>query len=565
MKRRLLCLLMAAVMLFSLSACTGSRKEQEEPVTPETEKNGKVVILFTSDIHCAVTSGFGLDGVMQIRQTLESQGYTTLLVDNGDALQGGPIGTLSKGESVVGLMNAMNYDAAVPGNHEFDYGVDQFMKLAGMARYPFISCNFMKDGETVFADHIVVEAAGIRIGFVGVTTPCTFVSCRPEYFQNEAGEFIYSFLQDETGETVYDAVQKAADAARAEGADYVYVLGHLGNLSVCEPWTYVDIISNTRGIDAVLDGHSHDTDQVVMKNIDGEDVIRSACGTQLQCVGYSFIDPEKGIEKTGLWSWPNSETPRELLAVENTMTEVLDKAMEEFSEIQSTVIATTSVDLTIYDPVQKDSGGNPIRIVRRAETNLGDLVTDAVVAATGADIGLYNAGGIRADIKKGDITYADLMKVFPFGNTIVCVEATGQQVLDALEWGARGLPNDSGGFLQVSGISFEIDMGIASGCIADENGMCIGFSGERRVRGVMVGGEKLDLQKVYTVAANDYVLFSNGDGITCFDGCDVVIEQGKLDNQMLIEYISEVLGGDVGIQYADPYGHGRITVVNSAE
>jgi len=586
--RKILALLLAAALLLPLAACgdkgnaaepdpapetpdavipapdeaadeDGTGKENSDPA-PEEQKNGDVVILFTSDVHCGIDQGFGYAGLQRIRDTLESRGYTTILVDDGDAVQGDAIGTLSRGEAIIELMNAARYDLAIPGNHEFDYGMEQFLKLADMAQFPYISCNFNREGELIFAPYVIKEAAGMRIAFVGVTTPQTLSSSTPRYFQNDDGEFIYGFLQDDSGQAVYDAVQRAVDSARAEGADYVYVVGHMGLGEVFSPWSYADLIEHTSGIDVFLDGHSHDTEQVVMKNKDGENVARSACGTRLKCIGYSYITAEGGIGDTGVWSWPNDVGAPELLGIDNEMNDLVLAAREKLEAQLEVAVAESGVDLTIYDPNVTDASGHHIRMVRRAETNLGDLCADAILTASGADVALVNGGGIRADIGKGDVTYGDIITVFPFGNELCVVEATGQQILDALEWSANAVPGEFGGFLQVAGMSYEIDVSIPSGCVVDSENMLVGIEGERRVKNVMIGGEPLDPEKTYTVASTDYVLLSSGDGHTAFSGAALLQDRVKLDNQLLIDYIVNTLGGTVGSEYADPYGQGRIVI-----
>ena len=546
-----------AVMLLALLLAVGGQAFAEDA---EAEKNGEVIILYTSDIHCGVDENFGLVGLRQIRQVLEDQGYTTLLVDNGDSVQGEPIGTLSKGETIINLMNDMNYDAAIPGNHDFDYGMDQFFALVDEANFPFVCCNFTKDGERVFDPYLIKEVCGIKIAFVGITTPKTISESTPRNFQDENGSFIYGFMQDETGEAVYEAVQKAVDDARAEGADYVYALGHLGLAETDRPWTYADVIANTSGIDVFLDGHSHDTEQVVMKNKDGEDVPRSAVGTKMNCIGHSRITAD-GIQETGIWSWPNDNTAPDLFNIVNEMTDEIRKAEEALNKSLEKVVAHTNVDLTIFDPEAVDNSGNPIRMVRRAETNLGDLCADAYRSQSGADIGIINGGAVRASIGKGDITYGDILNVHPFGNMMSVVEVTGQQILDALEWSSRMIPDECGAFLQVSGLSYEIHTGVPNSCKEDENGMCVSIGDQRRVQNVMVGDQPLDPAKNYTVAAIDYILRNHGDGQTAFDGATVLQDSVKLDNQLLIDYITGTLGGDVGDGYAEPTGQGRIMIV----
>ena len=535
---------------------------QEGDKDQEAEKNGDIMILYTSDIHCGVTKGFGLAGLSQIRDSLEAQGYTTILVDDGDAIQGETLGVISKGKMMTELMNAMHYDVAIPGNHEFDYGLDRFLELTDKAEVPYISCNFNKEGKLVFEPYRIVEAAGKKIAFVGITTPQSLSSANPVYFQNGQGEYIYGFMQDESGEALYKAVQDAVDDAREEGADYVYVMGHLGLEEECRPWTYADVISNTTGIDVVLDGHSHDTEQVVMKNREGEEVVRSACGTKLTAIGYSHISAEDGIVDTNIWTWNNQIPAPELLDIRNDMRGIVDAKLAAISESMKEVVGRTEVDLKIYDPVAKYDSGSPVRMIRITETNLGDLVADAYRTRMGAQIGFAGGGALRAEVLRGDITYGNLLNVIPYGNEICVIELTGQQILDALEWSARTLPGESGGFQQVSGISFEIDLSVESGCKADEKGMYKGIEGSRRVKNVKVGDRPIDPAEKYSVAGIDFLLLNKGDGYSMFDGARVLTSGGITDVQVLIEYITEDLNGTVGKDYEDPFGQGRITILD---
>ena len=519
-----------------------------------------IMILFTSDVHCRLNEGFGFTGLDQIRTNLSRQGYEVLLVDNGDFIQGAPIGSVTKGESIVDLMNDMHYDVVIPGNHEFDYGLDQFFHLVDKADFPVISCNFNKEGKLVFPPYLMKEVSGLKIAFVGVTTPESLTSAAPKYFQNDKGEYIYGFMQDKTGQKLYDAVQTAVDAARKEGADYVYLMGHMGNNSLSIPWTYADVISHTKGIDVFLDGHSHDSDQVVMKNKEGKEVVRSACGTGLENIGYSHISPEKGILKTGIWTWKNTESAPSLFGLHSKIDKKLNEEMAEVKEALSEAVGETAFDLLVDDPVEMYSEGVPLLRARLAETNLGDFCADAYRDQGGADIAVMNGGGIRANIPAGTITYESLIKVQPYNNSLVVVEATGQQILDALEWGCRKLPDSSGSFLQVSGLTYEIDTSIDSGCIEDESLKFAGVKGPRRVRNVKVGTEPLDPEKKYTVASSDYILLNQGDGHTAFEGATILEEGKKQDLQLFTDYIRDTLGGKVSDDYADPYGQGRIVI-----
>ena len=555
MKKRALALILLVVMMLSLAVVPAYAEENDKDL----------VILYTSDIHCGISQGWGYAGLYAVKENL-ARNYNVLLVDDGDAIQGEPIGTMTKGNAIIDIMNAVGYDVAIPGNHEFDYGVEHFLELTKKANFPYISCNFNKDGELLFQPWLIKEVGGMKIGFVGVTTPDTLRSSTPTYFMDDNGNYVYGFFQDSTGEGLYNAVQKAVDEVRAAGADYVIVMGHLGNELEVSPWMYSEVIANVSGIDALLDGHSHDTDQVVMKDKDGKDVVRSACGTKLADIGVLHITRDGKISSE-LYAWGSSSSLPELLGIENLASEAVYEGAAELNEKLAEVVAVADVDLVFYDPEATTDDGKPIRIIRRSETNLGDLCADAYRDQSGADIAFVNGGGIRVPIAKGDITLNDILKVHPFGNNLTVIEISGQQVLDALEWSVHSLPGEFGGFNHVSGLTYEVDTTIESPCVQDANGFFdhVDEGMERRVRNVMVGGEALDPAKTYTLASVDYQLLNHGDGYTMYDGAPVLQNAVKLDNQVLIDYITDTLGGHVGAGYEEPYGQGRLVAVNSAE
>ena len=524
-----------------------------------------IVILFTSDIHCGVDQGWGYAGLYAVKQNL-SNSYNVLLVDDGDAIQGEAIGTMTKGEAIVEIMNTVGYDVAIPGNHEFDYGMPRFLELVKeKAKYPYISCNFNKGGELVLDPWIMKEAGGIKIAFVGATTPDTLRSSTPKYFKDENDQFIYGFMQDETGEKLYSAIQKAVDEARAAGADYVVLMGHLGNEEECIPWRYNDVISHCSGIDILLDGHSHDTDIVTMKDKDGKDVVRAACGTKLAEIGVVHITRDGKISAEH-YHWVSSVSLPELLGIDNAAAEAVVKATADLKEKLAEVVAVSNVDLITHDPVAKTDDGKAVRVIRRAETNLGDLCADAYLDQSGeADIAFMNGGGIRVPLNKGNITLGDILKVHPYGNSLTVIEVTGQQVLDALEWSVHALPGEFGGFNHVAGMTFEYDSTIESPCVTDETNVMfdhIDETKERRVRNVLIKGVPLDPKATYKLAAIDYQLLDEGDGYTMYKGARIVQDRVKLDNQVLIDYITDTLGGVIADGYTEPYGQGRIVSVN---
>ena len=561
--KKLLGLLLALAMLLT---CFGAFAEEQ---TAGLQQD--VVVLFTSDVHCGFDN-WGYVGLAAVRDYLAKSNHV-LLVDNGDAIQGEPVATMTEGEAIIDIMNAVGYDSMTIGNHEFDYGMDRFLELAQKSNTPYISCNFTYNGELVFDPYVIKEFDGVKIAFVGVTTPETFVSSTPAYFQDENGNFIYGFCEGNDGQDLYDAVQAAVDAARAEGAEYVFLQAHLGIEDTCAPWQSTDVIAHTTGIDVVLDGHSHsvidpsepventDLDMGDVLNANGEKVMLIACGTKLDYIGAVTISAADGSLSGKLYAWEFDDSAADVFGLTGYVADAMAEATADLDEALSTVVAHSDVGLYIYDPEQTD-----VRLVRRQETNLGDLCADAYRdQAGGADVAFVNGGGIRVNIEAGDITMNDILKVHPFGNSLTVVEATGQQILDYLEFNSRATPeSEAGGFAQVSGLTYEIHTYIPSSVEIDDHNLFVGVNGEYRVKNVKVGGEDLDLEKTYTVASHDYMLLDAGDGNTMFQGDTVLQKSVKLDNQVLIDYIVDTLGGSVGEEYADPYGQGRIVIVTEA-
>ena len=544
MRKILSCLLALALLLSGLTAFA------EETAAKD------VVVLYTYEVHCGIDENIGYAGLAAYKKAFAKAGYDVLLVDNGDAIQGGPVGTLSKGEYIIDIMNEVGYDVATIGNHEFDYGMDQFMALREKAKFPYVSANFTDlEGKPILDPFVIKEAGGRKIAFVGASTPETFTKSTPTYFQNEKGEYIYDFCEGEDGKRLYAAVQKAVDDAREAGAEYVVVLAHLGIDGSSVPYTSSDLIVNTNGIDAVLDGHSHSTiEQEVVKNKDGEEVLLTSTGTKLAAVGALTIAAD-GTLSTRLHT--------ESIFQDDETTAFVEGIKAQYGETLAKVVASSQVDLIVNDLTAVDSEGKPIRIIRSQETNLGDLCADAYRLVSGADIGVVNGGGIRAAIPAGDITFEQIISVHPFGNAMCVVEATGQQILDALEKSVSKLPDENGGFLHVSGLTFTVDMSVPSTVVVDDKGSFVEVSGERRVKDVKVGGEDLDPAKTYTLASHKYMLKSGGDGFNMFINDKLLQDEVMLDNQVLITYITENLGGVIGEEYAEPYGQGRITIINA--
>ena len=527
------------------------------------DSEGKIVILHTNDVHCQVDQAKNTDGAVTNIGYAGVAGYRDLmaarygngnvtLVDAGDALQGGPIGTLSKGGYIVDIMNQVGYDMATPGNHEFDYGMERFLELAkNEADYSYVCCNFinLKTGIPVFAPYKMVTYGEIKVAYVGIDTPESFTKSTPTYFQDAEGNYIYGFCEGNDGKDLYDQVQKTVDAARADGADYVVAMGHLGIDNASKPWTSNEVVANTTGIDVMLDGHSHSTYEKTLPNKNGESVVMAQTGTRLANIGKIVIDTKTGKISNELVSG---------YAEEQAETAAFIKGInDEFKDLLATVVAKTDVELTVNDP---DTGK---RAVRSAETNLGDLCADAYRVILGADVGFVNGGGIRTSIKAGDITYGQIIEVHPFGNAACLIETSGQHILDALEMGSKAVPGELGGFLQVSGLTYTINKSVPSSVVTNDKGEFVKVDGAYRVTDVKIGGQPLDVNKTYTLAAHDFMLKNGGDGFVMFKGDKLIKDSVMLDNQVLINYIVEKLGGVVGSDYANPRGQGRISIVDT--
>ena len=518
-----------------------------------------IYIVYTGDVHCGFDENLGFAKLKALVEDVKQKDGYTYLVDVGDYLQGGVYGSLSEGKIVIDMMNEVGYDLVAVGNHEFDYGMDRLKELMGLSKFRYVACNVKYTGskESIFKDipeYVIEEFGGRKVAFIGVITPFSIVSSTPTFFM-ENDNLVYDFYSADQGKELAEKVQKTVDEARSKGADYVIALTHLGSTNEEAPFDSVSLISRTTGIDVVIDGHSH---SVIIgdpyPNAEGKDVILTSVGTKMQNAGELIIEKD-GTISTMLFS----EYAREDEGVKAAM----GKVQNEMAAILSQKVGDASFPLTIENE-------NGVRIVRSRETNLGDFLTDIVRQEMKADIGILIGGGIRHTIAKGEIRYGDLLNVFPFFNTLSVVRCKGQQILDALEFGAsktEGIAEfdgnsagEFGGFLQVSGLKYTIDTSVPTPVLTDKNGMFIGTEGPRRVKDVYVmqNGryEPIDPEKMYTVASIDYLLFENGDGNTAFKGAEKVPGEEPIDLDVLIKWVKQMP------EFPDTYEkpQGRITV-----
>lgn len=543
----------------------------DAPAAPEsaiTADKKPIAIIHTNDVHCGVSpavdkngtaTSLGYAGLMTVvknAQTTYGADHVAL-VDAGDAVQGKPIGTLSSGTYLTEIMNEANYTVATLGNHEFDYGMSQLQTLTTSANFPYVSCNFinLSTGQPVYDAYKTVDYGGTKVAFVGITTPESLTKSSPAHFKDENGEYLYGFCQDESGQKLYDCVQNAADEARAAGADYVVALGHLGESGVASRWHADTVIANTTGIDALIDGHSHEVYDQRIANKEGALVPLAQTGTQLQTCGMIVIDPATGTITTESVVPPVEQDP-DMAAFVKAKEDLLAGTLNK-------VVASSQVDLKAVD---YDADGQWLNwAVRIRETNLGDLVADAYRSTFGADIGFANGGGIRSDVEKGEITYGEAIAVQPFANELCMVETTGQTILDALEMSARSYPEPNGGFLQTSGLTYELREDIPSPVALATDGSFVSIEGERRVQNVRIGTEPIDPAKTYTIASIPYLLKDGGDGFTMFKGSTPIVDEGALDYEALISFINTELGGVIGSAYENEDGAGRILVTRAVD
>lgn len=536
-------------------------------VVAATDKTSKVqddiVILFTNDVHCGIEENVGYAGLVEYKQSVEEKTPYVTLVDCGDAIQGDTIGTVSQGAYLVELMNEADYDLAVPGNHEFDYGMEQLSVLLEKAEAQYLSCNITYTGSgenklSAVKPYEIITYGKTDVAFIGVSTPNSITSSTPTYFMDEEGNYVYDFCRGNEGQDLFDCVQKTADECLEKGAEYVVLLTHLGDSEAEEPYSSLSLVKNTTGIDAVLDAHSHSSIPcMILENEAGEEVILASTGTKLANIGQLVIT-SSGNLTVGLISHYDAKNEE--------MSSLIEAIKANYEAELSEVVAHSDTTLSCNDE-------NGIRMVRNRETAIGNFCADAYRAIAQADIAAVNGGGVRADLTEGEITYGDLIAVHPFGNTLCKVTATGQEILDALEMASQMTEAEStdgknalgedGSFLHVSGIKYTIDTSVTSSVELDENGNFAGVAGKRRVRDVVVENkegvfEPLDPDKEYTFASHNYLIKDGGGGSNMFMDNELLINEGALDYEVLISYITEVLDGKLGEKYAAP--EGRITI-----
>ena len=552
-----------------------------------TGEKSEVTILYTNDVHTYIDKQapeLTYAAIAALKQSYQDSGKKVLLVDAGDHVQGTAYGSMDQGASIIELMNAAGYDAATPGNHEFDYGMDRAKELMRDADFPYLSCNWvdLRTNLRVLPEIKVFVRGGVRIAFVGITTPETFTKSTPAYFMNKAQtKYIYDILGGEDGQKLYSAVQKAVDKAKCL-ADVVIGLGHLGVDPSSSPWTSEEVIAHTTGFDAFIDGHSH----TVMENkqvadASGRMVTLTQTGSYFANVGEMTIAPD-GTISTRLVSTYDQEdvaVAAEQAAWVNTVDDMLGEK-----------IAVADTKFYITDPATGK------RRIRSGETNLGDFVADGIytyfneVEQLHCDIAIMNGGGIRSDEDAGYWTFKTCKQVSPFGNVACLMSVTGKQIQDALEFAARfagAEGKENGGFLQVAGATYEIHTDIPNTVQTDDKNVWIGSAtGTPRVQNVKIYDRAngtyvpLDENKTYALAGMNYTLRNLGDGFAMFDGAELIKDYVSEDYLVMSTYAMTFGGVDAEglphlssansvlaeypgylLDYENPYGAGRISIL----
>lgn len=529
------------VTIFAIVSC-GTPRQAASGLSDD------IVIIYENDVHCNV-DGYAALAALK-RDYLKSHKFVSV-VSSGDYVQGGSLGAASRGRNIITIMNEVGYDFVTLGNHEFDYGIPRQQELMEYLVGTCLCCNLkdLRTGAFPYKSYEIVDYDGVKIAFVGMSTPYAINSSNPSYFKDEEGNYIYSFCIAD----FYDVVQNAVNSARAEGAQHVVVLSHLGDEPEGENGVNsLSMIENTYGIDVVLDGHSHSLIPCsLITNKKGENVMLTSTGTKLENIGVLTY------HRSGYFSTmvvPSST----ITNLEPGTLKVVEEIKEGYKKVAEKVVCTSVTKL-----VQKDEAGT--QIVRNQEAPIGNFCADAYRTILNTDVAFINGGGIRAGLPQGNITFNDIYTMFPFENLAATADITGATLMDLLEMSVSLAPGEYGGFMQVAGMKFEYDPTIPSPIVYDADHNFAGVKGERRVKSVSVmdrtSGEylPLDLQKTYTVAAPQYIIVDHGDGYSMTKECTNVNDTGTLDTDIIETYLTEYLGSVIGEKYSQCEGRIKTT------
>ena len=519
-------LFLALVMVLALAIPAGAT-ETEQDLT------GHIVILHTNDVHGAIGE---YAKVAALKQAYQAAGAYVLLADAGDFIQGDPTVSASQGKTAIELMNLAGYDVAAPGNHEFDYGYPNLKTLAGEADFPILAANVRYDNAAALGDQTTFTTTdGKKIGIFGLDTPETATKAHPDKIKG------VSFL---AAQEMFDCAQAQVDARKADGCDYIICLGHLGIDAESTGNRSIDLLEKVTGIDVFIDGHSHSTLEEIKEATNGTgkvgDTVLTSTGTKLANVGMVDISPDGTISTSSLATSELTVTPDAKVAAR------AEEIQKEIDADYGTVFAKTEVALD----------GEKAN-VRTGETNLGDLIADAMLWQAGlldegVDAAVTNGGGIRASIAAGDITKKDINTVLPFGNTLYVVKVTGAELLEALEASTYCTPEAIGGFPQVAGIEFTVNTGAQFDTKELYPGSTYGKPASiNRVMIQTVGGEAFNPEETYTIVTNDF-MGAGGDTYYAFKAASSGYDSGVPLDEVVMDYITSELKGVVSkAQYGE--------------
>ena len=529
----------------------------------EEEKSDDIIILHTNDVHCAVNDNIGYDGLMLYKKELQRKYKNVLTVDAGDHIQGNIIGLLSKGLDIISIMNKIGYDASTIGNHEFDYNIPALKNCSEKLTCGYICANFCyrKNKAKIFKPYKIIPVGNKKLGFIGVVTPQTLTKTYLHSLTDDEGKLLYDFLAGNNSKDLYDELQKKIDSLKEiEKVDYIIILDHLGDES--DTYTIYNssrLISQLSGVNVMIDGHTHKIYNKTCKDKDGKDVILAQTGTKLSNIGVIKIktngeiiseiidtvpEPEvkegaEIVDRNGQKVWVDTEMKNFLITIENSHSEELNKK-----------IGYTNFPFNVHTEPTKDYHKFTCR---SEECTLGNLIADSMRYIGKSDIAFKNSGGIRNGLDEGDITYKDILNILPYSNEIVTKDISGQDILDALELGAKFLPEKAPKFIQVSGIKYDINIYINSTVVLDESEMFVKVNGKRRVSNVFIGNEKLDKKKIYKIAFDKFVA-DGGDGYTMFGKYEDYYSTSIVDNEGLMKYIKDYFNETIPVTYNQTEG-----------
>ena len=525
------------------------------------EKSNDIVILHTNDVHCGVSETIGYDGLMLYKKQLLKKYNNVILVDAGDHIQGGTMGTITNGEAIIDIMNKLEYQVVTLGNHEFDYKIPQLEVCEQKLNCGYISINycFHKNKTARYNASKIIEINDKKIGFIGVATPQTLSKTYLNALFDSDGNKVYDFLTENKSQELYDRIQSEIDRLKnEEKVDYIIILGHLGILGdALEENTSAGVIKNIDKVNAFIDGHSHKVYSLYSPDKNSKNVVLAQTGTKLANIGVLIIHTDDTISHENVNEVPYDEDlDSEIITikrnnkeyyVDKDMNKFINDIYESFSDELNKVIGYTPFPLIVFKNIT-ESQDSHTQLSRVGENHLCNLVCDAFKELGDADITIMNAGSVRTDINQGNITYQEIINTMPFSNDVLSKKVTGQIILDALEFGVRSLPEPTSRFPQVSGITYKIDISINSSVIVDEDENFLSVDGERRVYDVKINGEDLDINKNYTLTSNSFIL-DGGDGYFMFNPCEIIQTSIGVDNEVLMKYVNEDLNGIIPSKY----------------